>query len=123
MISLWANEAFRPRFPPFCTERRIQPRQKNRDRLGETKMKNPSLYQTIQRFQKDSRNAIGYQIALATLLGILVVLAASPVLAQVSSAPSSPLTTAAISPRQHAPMRLHRLVPGGAESETGAATL
>jgi hypothetical protein len=80
-------------------------------------MKNPSLYQTIQRFQKDTKNAIGYQIAFATVLGILVVLAASPVLAQVSGKPSSPQTTAVVSPRQHAPMRLHRLVPGGAESE------
>src|SRR5271167_2770032 len=53
----------------------------------------------------------------ATFLGILVELAASPVLAQVSSAPSSSLTTAAVSPRQHAPMRLHRRVPGKTQTE------
>jgi Peptidase A4 family len=51
-------------------------------------------------------------------LVILLVLAALPALAQVSGEPTSPLTTAAaITPREHGPMRLHRLVPGGAESE------
>src|SRR5580704_9918548 len=51
-------------------------------------------------------------------IAILLVLGALPALAQVSGAPISPLTTtAAITPREHGPMRLHRLVPGGAESE------
>jgi len=52
-------------------------------------------------------------------LAILFVLAAAiPALAQVSSAPATPSTRAAISPRQFHPMRFHRVRPDGTvESE------
>lgn len=52
-------------------------------------------------------------------LGILFVafLAVLPALAQVPGGPISPPTTAVITPRQHAPMRLHGLVPGAVQSE------
>jgi len=52
----------------------------------------------------------------AKRLGILLVLAALPALAQVRGAPDATLTTT-ISPRQHAPMRLHGYRPGAVESE------
>jgi len=49
---------------------------------------------------------------LSSRLLIFAGLAISPALAQVPSAPTSPLTTA-MSLRQHAPMRLHELLPDG----------
>src|SRR5271169_3253206 len=45
--------------------------------------------------------------------GILLVLAALPAVGQVPSTPISPLSTEVLTPRQHAPMRLHQLLPGG----------
>ena len=54
---------------------------------------------------------------LSKKLGIFAVLAALPVLAQLPAGPVSQLTDAAISPRQHAPMRLHG---SGAEATRGA---
>lgn len=49
--------------------------------------------------------------------GILLVLAALPALAQVPGEPVSAPATAVLTPRQHAPMRLHGLVPGSVQSE------
>jgi len=54
-----------------------------------------------------------YQVVLAALLGSLAVLGISPALAQTPSTSSSPQTTA-VSPLQNAPMRIHRVTPGGA---------
>ncbi len=74
-------------------------------------MKNCMFCETIQRFQQNVKNAIGYKIALGATMDLFLLNG----LASAQTAPT--LTTAAISTREHGPMRMHRLVPGGAESE------
>jgi hypothetical protein len=74
-------------------------------------MKNRTFCQTIHSFQENVKKATGYKIVFGTVLAFLLLTA-------FSSAQTRPTqTTAAITPREHAPMRLHRRVPGGAESE------
>src|SRR5579863_29516 len=74
-------------------------------------MKNRTFYQTTRSFQENVQKATGYKTVFGTVLAVLVLTA-------FSGAQTSPTqTTAAITPREHGPMRMHRRVPGGAESE------
>jgi Peptidase A4 family len=74
-------------------------------------MKNRMFNETIQRFQQTIKNANGSKIAFGMTLALFM-------LNGLASAQSGPtLTTATISPRQHAPMKLHGRVPGGVETD------
>jgi len=74
-------------------------------------MKNGMFGKTIQRVQQTVENAIGSKIAYTATLALFM-------LNGLVSAQSGPaLTAAAVTPRQHAPMRLHRLVPGAIQAE------
>jgi len=67
----------------------------------------------MKRFQPDLKNAIGYQIAFASLLGMLVVLGVSPAFAQAPSTSISPSANQSTFLRQHGPMRFHGIGPDG----------
>jgi Peptidase A4 family len=70
-------------------------------------MKNPRFHHTIQRFQKNVNQAAGYKMVFGTMLALFV-------LAGLGSAQTRPsLSTAAVSPRQHAPMKFHGAGPSG----------
>jgi hypothetical protein len=74
-------------------------------------MKNRTFCQTIRSFQQNVMQATGYKIAFGTVLALLLLTAFS------SAQTSLTQTTAAITPREHAPMRLHGRVPGGVQSD------
>jgi hypothetical protein len=73
-------------------------------------MKNARFHRTMQRLQKNVKNAAGFKMVFGTMLALLLS-------AALGSAQSDSTQTAVVSPRQHAPMRLHKVVPGGVESE------
>jgi hypothetical protein len=52
------------------------------------------------------------------ILGIVLLLAIVPALAQVSTGPSSPVTAAVVSPRQHAPIHHHQSHDDGTSTST-----
>jgi hypothetical protein len=90
------------------------------DRVSKDSAPAPSTRQKIA-FAKgisSTRLNLGIAVMPSNRLGILGLLVTLPALAQVTSGPTAPVATTPISPRQHAPMRFHKLRSDGTlESE------
>jgi hypothetical protein len=110
VVTPQSDEAFRWLYA-FLYGCGISAAPKSNQLKGETKMKDPMFSKTIQRIRKTVKNAIECKIVFGAILALFV-------LNGLGSAQSGTTPTATeTSPRQHAPIRLHRLVPGGVESE------